>query len=96
MVRKWLVASVKLVCLMSNFLTVSICTVAVYPMLSFPDKLLCVKEEVTSLLSNIDVTKFSGPDGISGFMLKLTAHCSTPAITCLFNLSLTSGSVPHE
>ena len=93
MVRRWVVALVKVVCLMSNFLTVSICTVAVYPMLSFPDKLLCVEDEVASLLSNINVTKFSGPDGI---MLKLTTHCSTPAITRLFNLSLTSGSVPHE
>ena len=72
------------------------CTVAVDPMLSFPDKLLCVEEEVASLLSNIDVTKSSGPDGISGYMLKCIAHFSTPAITRLFNLSLTFDSVPHE
>ena len=66
------------------------------PSTPFPDDLLYCEEEVTLLLSKIDSSKSSGPDGISGQMLKLTAYSSAPAITHFFNLSLTSGCVPKE
>ena len=61
----------------------------------FPDKLLCC-EDVALLLSNIGVSKPSWPDTISAQMLKLTAYISAPAVTCFFDLSLTSGCVPKE
>ena len=38
-----------------------------------PDELLCTEEEVLKLLLSLDVTKSSGPDGISANMLKATA-----------------------
>ena len=60
----------------------------------FPDDLLRCKEDVALLLSKIDISRSSGSDGISGWMLKLTAYSSAPAVTHLFNLSLTSGYVP--
>ena len=50
--------------------------------------LLCTVEEVTSMLSSLDTTKASGPDGISGKMLKQTATAIAPSITALFNLSI--------
>ena len=49
-----------------------------------------------SLLENTDVSKSNGPDKISGWMLKATAHCSIhPSITKLFNLSIQLGSFPQ-
>ena len=47
---------------------------------SCPDELLCTEEEVFSLLANIDISKSSGPDGISARMLRATAPSITPAI----------------
>ena len=60
------------------------------------DDLLCSEEEVFCLLSNIDSTKSCGPDLISGKMLKSTASAITPAVTLLFNKSLTLGKVPRD
>ena len=37
------------------------------------DEVLCVEDDIFCLLNTIDVTKASGPDGISGYMLKGTA-----------------------
>ena len=48
------------------------------------------------LLSSIDVSKASGPDGIGARMLKSTAASIAPAVTNLFNLSLRLGRVPSE
>ena len=50
----------------------------------------------SDLLSSIDTTKSSGPDGISGRMLKSTASSITPSITKLFNLSIKIGKLPAE
>ena len=50
--------------------------------------LLCTVEEVTSMLSSLDATKASGPDGISEKMLKQTAIAIAPSITALFNHSI--------
>ena len=66
------------------------------PSTSFPDELLCCEEDVALLLNEINITKSSEPGGISGWMLKQTAFSSAPSVTCLFNLSFTSGHVPKE
>ena len=59
-----------------------------------PPELLCEKDEVLELLLSIDVSKSSGPDGISGRMLKATAHSIVLSVTTLFNKSIASGTVP--
>lgn len=46
--------------------------------------LLCNEEQVGHMLSSIDVTKVSGPDGISAKMLRHTATTIAHAITKLF------------
>ena len=50
--------------------------------------LLCCNEEVEALILSLDITKSSGPDGISGRMLKPLAHEIAPSITKLLNLSI--------
>jgi len=62
----------------------------------FPEELLCTEEEVSELLLSIDTAKASGPDRLSGRMLKSTATSIAPAITRLFNLSLRTGRLPVE
>ena len=54
-----------------------------------PD-LLCTVAEVAEMLSSLDTTKSSGPDGISSKMFKMTDVDSAiaPSITALFNLSI--------
>ena len=59
-----------------------------------PEHLLCSEEEVLSLLQSLDVTKASGPEGISSRMLKATAVTITLIVTKLFNLSLKTGTFP--
>ena len=66
------------------------CSVTIDPEFLFLDKLVCVENEVALFFKKTNVTKSSGPDGLAGYILKLTVHCSAPAITRLFNLSLTS------
>ena len=46
--------------------------------------------------SDLDVSKSSGPDGISAKMLKHTAVGIAPSITQLFNLSIKNGRVPRD
>lgn len=60
------------------------------------DDLLCSVEEIYHLLSTLDVSKASGPDGISPRMLKYTAAYIAPSVTELFNLSITSGRIPLQ
>ena len=62
---------------------------------SCPEHLLCTEEEVLSLLQSLDVTKASGPEGISAHMLRATAVTITPVVTKLFNLSLKTGTFPQ-
>jgi len=45
-------------------------------------------QEVQDILLSVDVTKASGPDGISNKILKLTAKSLAIALTELFNMSL--------
>ena len=63
---------------------------------SCPEQLLCTEEEVWFLLTSLDATKANnGPEGISAHMLKATAAAITPVVTKLFNLSISTGSVPQ-
>jgi len=55
---------------------------------------LCTEEEVLKLLLSLDVTKSSGPDGISANMLKATAITIASSLCKLFNLSITTGQFP--
>ena len=60
------------------------------------DNILCSKDQVYELLTSIDTTTANGHDDISAIMLKKTALSITPAVTKLFNVSLTSGELPSE
>ena len=60
------------------------------------ENIFCSEDEVLGLLPAIDTSKASGPDGISGTMLKNTAHTISPLVTRLFNLSIKTGKVPHQ
>ena len=59
-----------------------------------PAELLCTEVEIFNMLNALDTSKASGPDGISGKMLKSTAPSITPVLTKLFNLSMRTGIVP--
>ena len=58
--------------------------------------LLCTEPEVFDLLASLDISKATGPDGISAQMLKYTAESITPIITALFNQSISMGIVPDQ
>ena len=62
----------------------------------FPEDLLYTEEEVIHLLSTVDPSKARGPDLISAKMLKATATSVAPAVSRLFNLSLTSETLSNE
>ena len=53
-------------------------------------------DEVYKLLISVKVKTASGPDGISSYMLRNTARAISPTLTELFNVSLSSGTVPSE
>ena len=59
-----------------------------------PENLLCTEDEVMSLLQTIDVSKASGPDQISGRMLKAMATSIAAPVTKLFNQSILTGCFP--
>lgn len=58
--------------------------------------ILCTVEQVQYLLCSLDVTKATGPDGISARMLRETANTISPSVTDLFKLSLSAGCVPAD
>ena len=60
------------------------------------EDLLCTVGEVTEMLKLLDVSKSSGPDGISARMLKQQPTSIAPSITALFNLSLQCNKPPRE
>ena len=60
-----------------------------------PQDLLCTEDEVYDLITDLDSSKSTGPDGISTKMLRGTVDAIVPSLTKLFNLSLTSGSIPE-
>jgi len=51
---------------------------------------------VSKLFSTQKINTASGPDGISGQMLRGTAESISPAVTALFNLSLKPATFPDE
>ena len=53
-------------------------------------------EEIRYLLSNISSDKATGPDEISGRLLKECSNEIAPSLTALFNKSLALGKVPRE
>ena len=57
------------------------------------EKLLCTAEEVLDLLQTINISKSSGPDRISGRMLKATALSIAAPVT---NLSISTGTFPTK
>ena len=73
----------------SNVSTSSTCGV------SSTDNLLCTDEEVYGMLSSLDISKASGPNGVSARMLKMTAEFIAPSVCKLFNISLQTGRVPQ-
>ena len=50
-----------------------------------PDDFLCTTEEVKHFLETLDVSKSTGPDGISARMLKSVACSIAPSVTRLMN-----------
>lgn len=68
--------------------------VPVHHLTECPSEFLCCEEDILAMLCSLDTSKASGPDGISGVMLKSTAHSIAPVLTKLFNLSIQTGVVP--
>ena len=58
------------------------------------EHLLCTEDDVLGLLQNIDISKASGQDQISGSMLKATATSIVTPVTKLFNKSISTGCFP--
>ena len=54
--------------------------------------ILCTEQEIFNLLNALEANKPSGPDEISGKMIKGTAISTTLILTEHFNLSITSGT----
>ena len=61
-----------------------------------PSRLLCYESEVYNLIVGVDVTKSTGPDNISGRMIKSTACSIAPAVTALFNQTIRQGKLPNH
>jgi len=54
------------------------------PLLANTEEVFCTEEEVLDLLLTVDTSKATGSDGISGRMLKRTAHSIALGLTDLF------------
>jgi len=62
-----------------------------------PDEsILSTPDIVNDLLLEIDISKATGPDGISGQMLKGTAQSIAIPLCKHFNTSISTGSIPQE
>ena len=60
------------------------------------ESISCSSEDIRKLLTSMPSKTASGPDGISSQMLKISASSVAPQLSALFNLSLSSGSVPTD
>ena len=60
------------------------------------DSISCSSEDVHQLFTSLPSKTASGPDGISSQMLKMSASSIAPHLSALFNLSLSTGSVPTD
>ena len=56
----------------------------------------CTDEEVVNVLRSLKLKTSSGPDGISSSMLKHTIFSISSSFCSLFNLSLSTGTVPKD
>ena len=78
------------------------CFSSISPLLKYPppspaatlSTITCSEREVLAQLSSLKENKATGPDGISATMLRRTASCIAPALTILFNQSLSTGVFP--
>lgn len=61
-----------------------------------PEEILCTEEEVFDLLIALDTSKSSSPNGISARMPKGIACSLAPVLAKLFNISITSCSLPSN
>ena len=61
--------------------------------LDCPTELLCSENGLLEMLSNLDTSRASWPDSISGMMLKHTASSIGPILMKLFNRSIRAGKV---
>ena len=57
---------------------------------------LCTEDTVLKLIMSLPTKTASGPDSISSFMLKSSAHSISLPLSILFNLSISSGLVPLD
>lgn len=60
------------------------------------DSIFVTTKEVEDLLSSLDTSKSTGPDGIHPRILKETSSAIAPSLTRLFNMSLTRGVFPRQ
>ena len=67
------------------------------PPVDYHFKFTAISEaEVLKILSRLDISKSTGPDGISARLLKLAAPSISGSLATLFNYSLMSGCMPNE
>ncbi len=59
-----------------------------------PDELLCSVERTFELICSLDANKAMGLDKISARMLKETASSISPMVSAIFNISLSTGTLP--
>ena len=59
------------------------------------DSIIVTPEEVRDTLKSLPIGKATGPDLINNRLLKELAQLLALSLSDLFNLSLSSGSVPH-
>ena len=60
------------------------------------ESFFCSTEEEQALLSNLDMTKATGSDGISARMLKAVASTIAPSLASLYNLTFSKGHFPQS
>ena len=63
---------------------------------NFPVHLQCDSDCVAEMLLSLDLSKSSGPDGISPQMLRSTAYSIAPSLAKLFNSSLAEEVFPQD
>ena len=54
------------------------------------------EENVLHLLNQLDITKATGPDGISNRILRETSHQIAPSLCILFNMSIQKSCFPSD
>ena len=60
------------------------------------DNLYISVDDVAKVMKDLDISKATGPDGISNTLLKRTANSISTPLCRIFNLSIASGKFPTE